>query len=524
MDLPHLIDALATPAAFPYPIESVEVRQTHISAVFLAGALVYKVKKPVKLDFLDFSTLEKRRHFCYEEVRLNRRLASHVYLDVVPVVRKEDSLHFEGRGEVVDWAVKMQRLPDDATLRERLRRGELDVDVIVKLARRIASFHEQARTDERIASFGRHEEVARAMLNIFAQATPQVGMTVSQAVFARVKMQVEEALARLRPVIDSRAARRVPRDCHGDLHLDHIYYFPDQEPPADLVLIDCIEFNERFRFIDPAADMAFPAMDLAFHGRRDLAAKFADAYFQASRDEEGRKLLPLYCCYRATVRGMVEGMELSEKEVSAGERRAALERARAHWLLALAELAKLVEKPCLVLVLGLPGSGKSSLARGLAKKAGFTVLRSDVVRKELAGFSEPDARLPNHFYEGPWNEQTYAECLRRAERLLFEGQRVLVDATFREEHRRRQFMVAAVRWGVPAVLLWCQAPPDTIRRRLQSRHGDASDADWSTYRQLAMTWEDVGTATEVHAISTEASHDGALAQALAVLRRAGLYD
>jgi aminoglycoside phosphotransferase family enzyme len=338
MDLLPLIEALSEPAAYPYPVEAVEVRQTHISAVFLAGPFVYKVKKPVNLDFLDFSTLEKRFHFCEEEVRLNRRLAPKVYLGVVPVVWTAKGLQFEGDGEVIEWAVKMQRLPDEATLLERVRRGEVGIELVEALARRIASFHKGAETNERVAAFGRFDAVAHNILDIFAEAGSQVGTTVSEAIFGRVKSLAEEALARLRPLIEARAARGMPRDCHGDLHLDHIYVFPDRAPPADLVIIDCIEFNERFRFIDPVADMAFVVMDLTYLGRKDLARTFADAYFHAAQDEEGRALLPLFTAYRATVRGLVEGLELAEKEVPEAERSAALERARTHWFLALSEL------------------------------------------------------------------------------------------------------------------------------------------------------------------------------------------
>jgi aminoglycoside phosphotransferase family enzyme len=386
MELPRLIEALSDPAAYPYAVGRVEVRQTHISAVFLAGPYAYKLKKPVNPGFLDFSTLEKRLHYCREEVRLNRRLAPQVYVEVVPVVRCGEGVKLEGEGEVVDWAVKMQRLPEAATLQERLGRGEVDLKLVEALAGRIASFHQSAETNERTASFGRFATVARTIRDIFAQAAPQVGTTVSRAVYTRVKTLAEETLARLGSLIEGRASRGMTRDCHGDLHLDHVYFFPEQQPPADLVIIDCIEFNQRFRFIDPVADMAFPTMDLEFYGRRDLAKGFADAYFRTSGDEGGRALLPLYTAYRATVRGMVEGLELAEKEVPEAERAAALARARAHWLLALTELEAPERRPCLLLVAGLPGTGKSTLARGLAEAAGFCVVRSDVVRKELAGF------------------------------------------------------------------------------------------------------------------------------------------
>jgi aminoglycoside phosphotransferase family enzyme/predicted kinase len=528
IDLLRLIEALSLPAAYTYPVGTVEVRQTHISAVFLAGPYAFKVKKPVNLGFLDFSALEKRRYFCEEEVRLNRRLAPHVYLGVVPVVQTGKGLLFEGEGEVVEWAVKMQRLPDAATLQERLGRGEVGALLVESLAGRIASFHRETEADDRIAAFGRFEAVARIILDIFAEAAPQVETTVSRAVYDRAKSLAEGTLAQLRPLIATRAARGMPRDCHGDMHLDHVYYFPDQRPPADLEIIDCIEFNERFRFIDPVADMAFPAMDLAFHGRRDLARIFADAYFRASGDEEGRALLPLYTAYRATVRGMVEGLQLTETEVPEAERATALGRARAHWLLALTELEDPGRKPCLLLVMGLPGSGKSRLAEGLARSAGFSVVRSDVVRKELAGLPSDGptpTQLRESLYTRAWNERTYAECLSRAGRLLYEGRRVLVDATFREEQKRQTFLKAAAEWGVPSSILLCQAEPETVRKRLEHRRSDASDADWSVYLHLAANWEETGSLTgqALHSISTEADPEHALAQALDALRQAALH-
>ncbi len=267
MELPRMIAALMDPVAYPDPVREVEVRQTHISAVFLAGAYVYKVKKPVTFGFLDFGTVAKRRHYCEEEVRLNRRLAPEVYLGVVPVTRSGGGLSVEGNGEVVEWAVKMRRLPDQATLQSRLQRGEVDVGVMEILAHKIAAFHAHAESGPRVADFGRFEVVAGNARENFEQSEAHRGSTVSRAVFERAKMLTEEALTRLRSLIAGRAERGVPRDTHGDLRLGHVYYFPDRKPPGDLVIIDCIEFNERFRFADPVSDMAFLVMGLKLQDR-----------------------------------------------------------------------------------------------------------------------------------------------------------------------------------------------------------------------------------------------------------------
>jgi aminoglycoside phosphotransferase family enzyme/predicted kinase len=523
MDVAPLIDALSRPAAYPFPVDKVAVCQTHISAVFLAGPFAYKVKKPVNPGFLDFSTLEKRHHFCQEEVRLNRRLAPDVYLGVVPIIRVDGGLRVEGEGEPVEWAVKMRRLPEGATLHERLRRDEVSPELVEALARKIADFHRRSPAPEALRAESRFEVVAGNIREVFDTARPQVGTTVSAAVFERVRGLVEEQLARLRPLIDARAGRGLTRDAHGDLHLDHVCWFPERPPPDDLVCIDCIEFNERFRFIDPVADVAFAVMDFAFHGRRDLARTLADAYLCAAGDDEGRALLPLFTAYRAAVRGAVDGMKSAEAEVSAAERAAALDSARGHWLLAFAELEEPSRRPCLVLVGGLQGSGKSTLAKALAERAGFERVRSDEVRKALAGVAA-DRRLGEEFYSPEWTERTYAECLRRAGERLFEGGRVLVDATFGSESQRRLFLDAETRWGVPALWLLCRAEPAVVRERLERRRGDVSDADWSVHLQAAAAWEDAGPATRrvLRIIPTDGTPDEAARRAGEALREAGL--
>jgi uncharacterized protein len=527
LELARILEELTDPACYPHPVDAVILRQTHISAVFLAGPYAYKLKKPLDLGFLDFTTLEKRRHLCTEEVRLNRRLARGVYLGVVPIAVSAGRLRVDGPGEIVEWAVWMERLPDAGVLGNQVTAGKAGPEVFQELGRRIAAFHGRAEAGEHVSRFGRFPVVARNVRENFEQTRAHVGLTVSGEVFARLRELTEGALAQREPLIESRARRGVPRDTHGDLHLDHVYHFPDRPPPDDLLIIDCIEFNERFRYADPVSDAAFLAMDLAFAGRPDLAAAFESAYFASSQDEEGRELLAFYKAYRAVVRAKVEGFKASEAEVPEPDRSAALERAKAHWLLALSELEEPARRPCLVLCGGLPGTGKSALAKGLTAAAGLRSFSSDLIRKELAGLS-PDQSAAGAFgggiYTAAWNDRTYEECLRRAEAALLRGERALVDASFREEGRRRQFLDLAGRLRVPALFFLRTAGPEVVRERLGRRKAGASDADWAIYTRAADLWEPLGPETRrvLREVPPAETKDGAVQNALLLLRAEGL--
>jgi aminoglycoside phosphotransferase family enzyme/predicted kinase len=519
-----LIGCLTRSSAFPAPCDTVEIRQTHISIVALAGPTVYKIRKPVDLGFLDFSTLDKRRIDCLEEVRLNQRLARDVYHGVVPIVCTTEGARVEGEGEPIEWAVKMRRLPDDASLLARLDRGELTAALLVSVAERIARFHQSTRC----STDGGFDTVASNARENFEQTAIDVGTTVTPGVFAAARALTEQQLAHLRPLIESRARRGVSCDGHGDLRLEHVYSFPHAYPPDDIVIIDCVEFSERFRRGDPVADIAFLVMELLFRGRNDLARHFADAYFRASGDEEGRELLPFYVAYRSIVRAKVRGIELREHESNATRRASSLAKARAHFLLALGVLEAPTGRPALVLIGGLPGTGKSTLALGLAKQAGFEVIRSDSVRKELAGLAL-GASAPDDWragvYTPEWTERTYEECLRRAEIALLQGKRVIVDASFGSESLRMRFIGAGRALSIPVMWFVCEATSDRVRLRLAQRRGDVSDASIAIYERARQSWEPAGpiSASMRVEIDTERGAEDALAHAMAALTNRELW-
>jgi aminoglycoside phosphotransferase family enzyme/predicted kinase len=479
------------PEMYPYRPATVEFVQTHISYVFLAGNEVYKVKKPVHFSFVDFSTLERRRHFCHEEVRLNCRLAPHVYLGVVAICRDETTyrLGSEGDAAAVEYAVRMRRLPADRTLDQLLDRGEVTLAMIGQLAHRLADFHRHADAGPHVTANGDVAAIGAVLEDNFAGVRPFHGLTIAAADDDAIQKFCRDFLRRREPLFRRRQAEHRIRDCHGDLHSEHVCF--DGAP----VIFDCIEFNPKFRYCDTASEIAFLAMDLDYHGRPELSRHLVSAYAARADDPELPGLVPFYQCHRAYVRGKVDSLKSAEEEVEPAER----ERARASALhhFALAYRYTWAYRPCLVMIAGLSGTGKSAVAGALTARTGFVHINSDVVRKRLAGpaaESHADAGYEGGLYSPEHTRRTYAAMLAEAAELLAAGRGVVLDATFQRRTDRDAARTLASKHTVPFLPVECQCREEELRRRLEARQGraGASEADWNVYLEQRHRYEMIG--------------------------------
>ncbi len=467
-----LIDALLRPECYPHPVQTpIRLRQTHISWVLLTGSYAYKIKKPVNFGFLDFTTLAKRHFYCREELRLNRRLAAPIYLEVVPISGTVERPEVGGSGTPIEYAVKMRQFDERELLSERADRGVLTPQEIDRLADRIAHFHQEIPAVDPLDPYGRPEVVREHVRQNFAQINGHLYGEEVRERLERLKAWSEREGERLAPVMLSRREGGFVRECHGDLHLGNTVLWQGEPLP-----FDAIEFNPALRWIDLLSEVALTTMDLSAHRYRPFGFRFLNRYLWTTGDYESLTLLPYYLTYRAMVRAKIA--HLTDPADLEGFLR------YFRW----AEQFSRRRRPFLILVSGVTGSGKSTLAIQLSGELEAIHLRSDVERKRLAGlhWSEPSrSGLGDGLYRPEMTTKTYGRLLRLAEKILQGGIGVVVDATFLRKHLRASFTAMARRLKVPLVILTVRAAPEILKARVEERLKLAEDASEATPEVLA---------------------------------------
>ncbi len=502
-DHDRLVAALADPSLHGPDCAGVALLETHISSVLLTGTYAYKIKKPVNLGFLDFSTLAARHHYCEQELRLNRRLAPELYLGVVAITGTPAAPVIGGDGPPVDYAVKMREFAQHDLASRMLERGELLPAHIDALAGKVAAFHAAIAGAAPPAGCGTPATIRSVALANLEHLRPCMATAAEHAVVDRLEAWTRQQHALLAPMFDARRAEGFVRECHGDLHLGNIAVIADAP-----VIFDCIEFNDAMRWIDVMSEIAFTVMDLQERGRADLACRFLNAWLEHTGDYAGVPVLRFYLVYRALVRAKIA--QLRAGQLAAGAAPAALVRERNAYL-QLAQAYAQPEAAALIVTHGVSGCGKTALSGVLLEQIGAVRIRTDVERKRSFGVpvlrheaAADDGRL----YSAEAGRQTYERVRRLAAAVAGAGYVTIVDGAFLQRAQRDAFRDLAARLRLPFVILAFSATLATLRQRiaLRSRRGnDASDADLAVLEQQLRTRE-VLTADEAScavAIDTE---------------------
>ena len=469
--LPDLVRAMLDPSFYHETSQKVQLLQTQMSFVFIVGPSVYKIKKPVNLGYLDYSDLEARRAFCERETILNRRLCPEVYLGVVPITKRNGQFALGGDGEIVEYCVKMRSLPEDRMLNVLLAKNGVVPSMIDSLSRKVADFHKIAESTNEISAFGDIKVIKGNCLENFDQTEKSIGRAVSLQKYQRIKTFTLDFLAANESLFRSRVERKKIRDCHGDLHAAHICF------TDGICIYDCIEFNDRFRYGDVGSEVAFLAMDLDHYGRADLSIRFVDGYVNLTGDHELLDVLRFYKCYRAYVRGKVESFKLDDKYLSKLDRENAL-RVASHYF----DLASFYSRSrtSLLITAGVTGTGKTTAAMAIARRSGFAVISSDMVRKELAGIPLTERRhdkLDTGLYSEESTRRTYDTILGQARDMLARKQSVILDATFARKADRSDARQIAANAGADFLVLDFRGSRETIAQRLKARSKGPSVSD-----------------------------------------------
>jgi aminoglycoside phosphotransferase family enzyme/predicted kinase len=501
---PPLIEALRNPACYDHPVEHIEVVETHISWVLLTGRYAYKIKKPLDLGFLDFSTLDKRRFYCEEELRLNRRLAPEIYLDVIAIAGTPDNPRLGAPGQAIEYAVKMVQFPQAAQLDRVLASDRLEPAHIDAIAATLAAFHGRIPVAGPETPFGNPERVYLPMDENFRQIRSLIGPRY-HAQLERLKKWSERTCGWLQETLAARKRDGFVRECHGDAHLANMALIDGR-----VTIFDCIEFSENLRWIDVMNELAFFVMDLDDRGRPDFARRALNGYLERTGDYAGVSVLRFYQVYRALVRAKVAAIRLSQKGLGEAE----IEEINRHYR-SYAELAERYTRPLtpgLIITHGLSGSGKTTIAQRLIEHMDVIRVRSDVERKRLHGLAAAEqsgSGLDTGLYAADATVRTYRRLAEAARAVLAAGFPVVLDAAFLRRAQRDMARALAAELRVPFVILDIQAPVEVLRARVAERAAarrDASEADLGVLEHQLATAEALAANEREHTLTCDGAN------------------
>jgi aminoglycoside phosphotransferase family enzyme/predicted kinase len=498
----RLIRALQNPAAFGPDIGHVRLLETHISYVLLTGPYAYKIKKAVNLGFLDFTTLAARRHDCHEELRLNRRLAPAIYQDVVAVTGSVDNPEIAGAGPALEYAVKMREFSQDALLSQLLARGGLTTDHIDALASRIAAFHQSAAVAGPDAPFGRPDDIRRFALENFSEIRSSVKDESNRVSLEGLRQWTEQEYAAQARMMEGRRREGFVRECHGDLHAGNIALVD-----GEIIIFDCLEFNDDMRWMDTMSEIAFVVMDLQDRKRPDLAARLLNTYLEITGDYAGLGVLPFYLAYRAMVRAKVACLRAAQIE-SGPSKTVLMAEYRGYVDLAMSYMRS--RRPAIIITHGLAGSGKTTLSQMLLELIGAVRIRTDIERKRLHGLLARDrsgSPVGGGMYTAAATEQTYRRVSGLARSTAESGFVTIVDGAFLRRPQRDLFRRLAAYLGIPFVIVTFDADAATLRDRVARRahdSRDASEADVAVLEHQRLAQEALGSDERTFAVSYDA--------------------